>query len=654
MNIFHLGIYAINELFSFLEYKKRLQICKISKRLLKILYIKKASFKLYNFLINSFAKYNISSLNLQNIYEKTFEYFKKDLEAKEINLIISYFLHSLPKNHPVKEGMIKLNPLFKNYHEFLNIDCQDFVLKFVSLYDIPKNNLLKNEKITSLDINFTVSSSMEKEIPIISENLNYLLSLNQYKNIQIIIVGEEVFTQDSFDYINLDKLEKLQLSYMNLSSKDIIYFLTNIYESYKKYPLISLDLSSNTLDDECTDLLCQVIENNFLELKKINLHGNNFTSIGAEKILHKFHKTLEIDIALNKLLNGEIDLFNKYNNSAKELKIISNFRFHVKNDFQDNTLEQFYNKYKDLKYIELYENKYLSNEEDEYKGIQKPFKNISSCLNKMKKIEKINFTGTYNAGNILEECDNSFLEQIKDYSISFCKISKKSIEITEKMKNLEDFSCFKAALKYELMTNLINSLKNNTNLTRLSLSHADLDSKSVELLINSITNMKHLLRFSIDENYIGVNSIIQIINSLSANCHDLSNLNISKTIEPHTKGLKELWDSLTNIYNLNQFICQDNHINSKDMLLLKDKLSNNFIMLNKINFSYNADIDTNVLNDFLPVFKKYFNHVEALALWGVGIISKEDIIKFRNIFPGRIRIRNTKNNKKKNFNNNNN
>ena len=203
------------------------------------------------------------------------------------------------------------------------------------------------------------------------------------------------------------------------------------------------------------------------------------------------------------------------------------------------------------------------------------------------------------------------------------------------------------------MINLNNSLKNNANLRRLSLSHADLDSKSVELLINSITNMKHLLSFSIDENYIGVNSIIQIINSLSANCHDLSNLNISKTIEPHTKGLKELWDSLTNIYNLNQFICQDNNINCKDMLLFKDKLSNNFIMLNKIDFSYNADIDSNLLNDFLPVFKEYFNHVEVLALWGVGFISKEDIIKFRNIFPGRIRLRNTKNIKKKNSNNNN-
>ena len=90
---------------------------------------------------------------------------------------------------------------------------------------------------------------------------------------------------------------------MDLSSNDIINFFTKVYDSHKKYPLISLDLSSNKLDDECSDILCWVIEINFPELQKINIHGNNFTSYGAEKILKKFHKIIEIDIALNKIAN---------------------------------------------------------------------------------------------------------------------------------------------------------------------------------------------------------------------------------------------------------------------------------------------------------------------------------------------------------------
>ena len=46
----------------------------------------------------------------------------------------------------------------------------------------------------------------------------------------------------------------------------------------------------------------------------------------------------------------------------------------------------------------------------------------------MKQVENINFTGTYKAGKILEKCDNSFLEQLKDYSLSYCKLSNKCVE----------------------------------------------------------------------------------------------------------------------------------------------------------------------------------------------------------------------------------
>ena len=649
MNLFNLGNFLINELFSFLEYKRRLQICSRSNKLLKILSIKKASFKLYHYLINLFKKYNITSFNLQNLYNKIFEYFDKDLETEEINLIFSSFIQSLPIN-PIKDEMVKLSPLFTKYNEFLGIECSDFVLKLVSLYEINKNNSLKNKKITTINIKFTFSSSMEKDISILQENLNYLLSLNQYKNIQIKIIGEGIFTKYSFDYINLEKLEKIQLSYMDLSSNDIIYFFNKVYNSNKEYPLISLDLSLNKLDDECADLLCLVIEINFPKLQKINMHGNNFTSIGAEKILQKFHKIKEIDITLNKLGEREIDLFNIYNNSSKELKIISNFRFNIRKDFKDNALEDFYEKFSDLKNIEFEENSvhvsqllemenYLPKEEEEV--IKKQVNNISSCLNKMKKLEKIYFNGTYKAGTILEKCDNSFLEQIKTYYFSYCKISNKCIEITKRMKNLESFYFFRVPLTHELMLSINNLINNNLkNLRELSIYHTFLNSKEVKGLIDMIKNMKYLSKFSISENDIGSNSIIQFIKNISENCHELTFLDISKTIEPHKEGLDELWDYLSNIYNLNILECQDNYINAKDMLLFKNKLSNNFIMLNKIDFSYNKDINADVLNDILPEFQKYFNHAEALLFWGVGTINVEELNKFRELFPGRIRLRN--------------
>lgn len=541
--------------------------------------------------------------------------------------------------------MIKLSPLFNKYNEFLGIEYSDYVLKLVSLYGISKNNSLKNKNIIALDINLTFSFSMQKDISILQENLNYILSLNHYKNIQIKIFGEGILTKYSFDYINLEKLEKLKLSYMDLSSNDIIYFFNKVYNSNKQYPLISLDLSLNNLDDECADLLCLVIEINFPELQKINLHGNNFTSIGAEKILKKFHMIKEIDITLNKLGEREIDLFNIYNTSSKELKIISKFRFNIKKDFEDNALEDFCKKFSVLKNIEFEENsidisqiiemeKYLPKEEDE--AIQKQVNNISFCLNKMKKLEKIYFNGTYKAGKILEKCDNSFLEQIKTYYFSYCKISNKCIEITKKMKNLESFYLFRVPLTQELMQR-INNLKNQRE---LSLNHNFLNSKKVKGLIDMIKNMKHLSKFSISENDIGSNSIIQFVKNISENCHELTILDISKTIESHKEGLYELWEYLSNIYNLNIFKCQDNYINAKDMLLFKSKLSNNFIMLNEIDFSYNRDISADVLNDFLPEFQKYFNHAEDLAFWGVGTLNGEELRKFREMFPGRIRFRN--------------
>ena len=649
MNIFSLGIYLINEIFSFLEYKRRLQICSRSNKLLKILSIKKSSFKLYNYLISFSKKYNITSFNLQNIYNKIFEYFDKELGTEEINLIFSSFKQNLPFNL-IKNEMVKLSPLFNKYNEFLGIECSDFILKLVSLYEINKDNSLKNKKITALDISFTFSSSMEKDISFLQENLNYLLSLNQYKNIQIKIIGEGFFTKYSFDYINLEKLEKLHLSYMDLSSNDIIYFFNKVYNSNKEYPLISLNLSLNQLDDECVDLLCLVIEMNFPKLQEINMHGNNFTSIGAEKILQKFNTMKEIDFTLNKLGKREIDLFNKYNKSAKEIKIISNFRFNIRNDFKDNALEDLCIKFSNLKIIEFEENslgvnqlmemeKYIPKEDEEV--IQQQIKNISSCLNKMKKLEKIYFYGSYKAGQILEKCDDSFLEQIKNYYSSNCKISNKCIEITKRMKNLESFSFFRVPLTDELMLSLNNLMNNNLkNLRELSLYQTFLNSKTIKGLINMIKNMKHLFRFSISENDIGSYSVIQFVKNISENCHELTILDISKTIEPHTEGLDELWDSLSNIYNLNILECQDNYINSKDILLFKNKLSNNFIMLNKLDLSYNNDISVNVLNDFLPEFKKYLNHAEALFFWGVGTLNDEELSKFREIFPGRIRLRN--------------
>ena len=644
MNIFSLGIYLIKELFSFLEYKRRLQISSRSNKLLKILSIKKASFKLYNYLIKFFKKYNITSFNLQNLYNKIFEYFDKELGTEEINLIFSSFIRSLPIN-PIKDEMIKLSPLFNKYNEFLGIEFSDYILKLVSLYGINKNNSLKNKNITALDINTTFSFSMKKDISILQENLNYLLSLNQYKNIQIKIFGEGILTKYSFDYINLEKLEKLKLSYMDLSSNDIIYFFNKVYNSNKQYPLISLDLSLNNLDDECADLLCLVIEINFPKLQKINLHGNNLTSIGAEKILQKFHMIKEIDITLNKLGEREIDLFNIYNKSSKELKIISNFKFNIRNDFEDNDLEDFGKKFCNLKNIEFEENsldisqlmemeKYLPKEEDEV--IQKQVNNISFCLNKMKKLEKIYFNGTYKAGKILEKCDNSFLEQIKTYYFSYCKISNKCIEITKKMKNLESFYLFRVPLTHKLMQ----SINNLLNLRELSLDNNFLNSKAVKGLIDMIKNMKHLSKFSISENDIGSNSIIQFVKNISENCHELTFLDISKTIESHKEGLYELWEYLSNIHNLNILKCQDNYINAKDMLLFKNKLSNNFIMLNEIDFSYNKDISADVLNDFLQEFQKYFSHAEDLYFWGVGTLNGEELRKFREMFPGRIRLRN--------------
>ena len=649
MNIFKLGNFFINEIFLFLKYKKRLQLCQKSNLLSKILYIKKSSFKLYNFLINAFKKYNITSSNLQNIYNKTFEYFGNELGTEEINLIFSSFLESLNKT-PIKEGIVKLSSLFDYYYEFLGIECQEYELRFVSLYEIEKNDFLKNEKITNLNINFTLSSSMEKDISILNENLNYILSLNKYKNISIVIVGEGIFKQKSFDYINLEKLEKLKLSFMDISSNDIIYFFTKVYDSHKKYPLIDLDLSSNKLDDECSDLICWVIELNFPKLKKINIHGNNFTSDGAKRILEKLNQTKEIDIALNKVGKEESDIFDKYNKDAKDLKIITDFKFNIRNDFNEE-LDYFYDKFKDLTKIELFENNsvdvnqlsnlenYLENESDDV--INKQLNNISLILNKLKLIDNIIFTGTYKSGKILNKCDNIFLEQIKEYNFSYCKLSNICIEVTEKMKNLESLYFLYAPLNIELITILSNSIQKKLfNLKGLSLYHTFLNSKSGELLVNMLCNMKNLNNFIIAENDIGTEIIIKIIKCLSENCHDLNNLDISKTINKHFEGLNDLWDYLSKIYNLNKLKIQDNYINNYDMELFKEKLSDYFIMLNQLDLSYNSDIDGNVLNNFLPELKQYLNQIEVISFWGVGYLKEEELNKFREIFPGRIKLRN--------------
>ena len=640
MNILDLRSYPINEIFSFLEYKRILQICKRSNALSKILYIKKSSYKLYYFLNNTFKKYNVIPLNLQNIYNKTFDYFENELGTEEINLIFSNFLEGL--GNKFKNAIVKLSPLFDYYYEFLGIKNQQFELKLVSLYNIEKNDFLKNEKIISLDINFTISSSMEKDISTLNENLNYLLSLNKYKSISIVIIGEGIFKQNSFEHINLENLEQLKLSFMELSSQDIIDFFTKVFDSHKKYPLKYLDLSSNKLDDECSDLICWVIEINFPELKKINIHGNNFTSDGAERILEKLYKSKEIDLALNKVGKEETDIFNKFKD-GEGLKILTDFKFDIRKDFNDN-LENYYGKFKDLNKISLFENNDIINVNQVYKLeeflgkeendiIEKQINNISSCLNKMKLIDNINFTGTYKSGQILEKCENSFLEQIKEYSFSFSKLSNKSIEIMEKMKKLENIIFINSPLNNDLISILY-------TLKEISFTHNFLTSKSVDILIKIIQNTKNLKSFIIAENEIGKENIIKIVKSLSENCHDLNILDISKTMNKHNECVNELWDYLSKIYNLNKLKIQDNYINGNDLELFMKKFPDYFIMLNLIDFSYNEEIDNNILNQFLPELKKYLNFIEIIIFWGVGKLSEDELNKFRNIFPGRIKLRN--------------
>ena len=402
-----------------------------------------------------------------------------------------------------------------------------------------------------------------------------------------------------------------------------------------------MDLSSNNIDDKCVDLLCWVIEINFPDLQKINLHGNNFTSSGAEKILQKFHKIKKIDIALNKIGDEEVDLFKKYKKKAKKIKIISKHRFSIRYDFKDNILEDFNEQFNNLKEMELIGTKSISKEKDEI--IEKQVKNISYCLNKMKKLKNIEFYELYQtgAGKILEKCEYSLLKQIKIYSLAYCEITSKCIQVMEKMKNLESFRCIHSSFLGKSFL-ILNNL-NLSNLKALSLFHSSLNKNYTISLINLIKNMKNLTHFSIGENEIGTDSIIHIIRCLAENCHDLSILDISKTLNPHNEGLNELWDALINIYNLNKFNCQDNHINSKDMILFKNRLENNFIMLNLIDFSYNIEIYTTVLNDFLPNVKKYLNHVEVLSFLGVGISTEEEVIKFREILPGRIKIKKMRN-----------
>jgi hypothetical protein len=259
----------------------------------------------------------------------------------------------------------------------------------------------------------------------------------------------------------------------------------------------------------------------------------------------------------------------------------------------------------------------------------------------LKLIDNIIFTGTYKSGNILNKCDNKFLEQIKEYNLSYCKLSNNCIEIIEKMKNLESLYLLYAPLNIELITILSNSIKKKLfNLKSLSLYHTFLNSKSGEMLINMLSNMKNLINFIISENDIGTEIIIKILKCLSENCHDLNNLDISKTINEHFEGLNNLWDYLSQIYNLNKLKIQDNYINNYDMELFKEKLSDNFIMLNQLDLSYNSDIDGTVLSNFLPELKKYSNQIEVISFWGVGYLNEQELNKFREIFPGRIKLRN--------------
>ena len=647
MNIPSLAGYIVNNLFDFLSYDLMLKIVKYNNKLKDKLGIKQNIYSLYAFLKNEiFDKYNITYQNLQLIYEIIMKEFNDKLDDESINELLLFFMKN---NYIVFPKKINYNPLLEYSSQFSKLN---FPLNYIFICNGGLSLLnLENKNIKKIKIELSHCLNSKENV---EEDLRYVLSINSYEKINLSYFKKNYINNEILNSIKTNNLITLKLIEIKLDSETLNNFLRNL-SIRDLIKIRNLDFTLNKLDDNCAELLGDIIKTKMKDLEKLNIQGNKFTEFGFKIIIERIKynsKLKKLNFSWNKTGNELYELFNKHVNffeKLRELKLYSNSISFI-NENDKKIFLNFLINYCNLEYTDFFSTlesqEFLKNlpEKLNMKEIRLSSigKEVLVYLNKMNNLQLLQFINPINFYDFSGKFNNQILQKLKYfklYGLNFSQLN--CLTCIKNMINLEELEIYGELNKNSIEFFSKDICPNLKNLKVLSFSSNFLSGIDIEILIEGLKYLNNLEKINLSLNSnLNFKSLNLIVKQLSETNKKIIDCNFQLVSKNGFENFsQEFFINLSNLNNLQYLNLADNNINQNELNIFTQLIQNNkFKLLKCIDLSKNSSIDEFWIRDFLLILKKYLTQLEIIYLEECTYLEDIIIEEFNNYLPGRIYI----------------
>ena len=647
MNIPSLAGYIVKNLFDFLSYDLMLKIVKYNNKLKDKLGIKQNIYSLYAFIKNEiFDKYNITYQNLQLIYEIIMKEFNDKLDDESINELLLFFMKN---NYIVFPKKINYNPLLEYSSQFSKLN---FPLNYIFICNGGLSLLnLENKNIKKIKIEL---SHCLNSIENVEEDLRYVLSINSYEKINLSYFKKNYINNEILNSIKTNNLITLKLIEIKLDSETLNNFLRNL-SIRDLIKIRNLDFTLNKLDDNCAELLGDIIKTKMKDLEKLNIQGNKFTEFGFKIIIERIKynsKLKKLNFSWNKTGNELYELFNKHVNffeKLRELKLYSNSISFI-NENDKKIFLNFLINYCNLEYTDFFSTlesqEFLKNlpEKLNMKEIRLSSigKEVLVYLNKMNNLQLLQFINPINFYDFSGKFNNQILQNLKYfklYGLNFSQLN--CLSCIQNMINLEELEIYGELNKNSIEFFSKDICPNLKNLRVLSFSSNFLSGIDIEILIDGLKFLNNLEKINLSLNSnLNFKSLNLIVKQLSETNKKIIDCNFQLVSKNGFENFsQEFFINLSNLNNLQYLNLADNNINQNELNIFSQLIQNNkFKLLKCIDLSKNSSIDEFWIRDFLLILKKHLTQLEIIYLEECTYLEDIIIEEFNNYLPGRIYI----------------
>lgn len=610
------------DIFSYFKYERVLSLCQKSKRFQKYIDSSLLEYKLFFYLSKLRKLYLFKAQNIQLIYELLIQYNDNSLES--INKVFDFYIKE--KVIDIDKD-IKVKPFFPHSKEFMKLNCIETMNLYIYSLDYDNDfSYLMNKKVKNIKIN-TATAQNFYEISKQNENLNKLLSMNEYENIKIVQLLKGVWNNNTYYAINFTNLISLKLYYFKLNNDELSLFLNYLSTTGPYSNLSIIELVSMGLTDTCCDILGKVFKTTFPNIETISLQGNKITVTGLEELIShiKFLSKLRtIDFTLNLFgINGYtiIEKNSQYFQKLEEIKMNNQT---MDFSFKDEDLINAVSKFPNLKHIDFYEIKNLRqytknifHPKFTYLRIIDPSKSISSYLSGLSNLKELSIVYSINIYEVLSQLSYDFCQSLTYLGIVYCEsFNEKSLLMLKNFSNVQTLDLHQDNLSDEKILYLSKEVfPSLTKLKVLNLKNNNITGNIDNSFYNNLTQLIHLEKLDISHNILmGPQALSKVIKALNEkdikiryfNCESCNNIESNL-------DWSSFWENCAKCYNLEKLMLSFNNLNDDDISKFIELIGKYFKSLVFLDLSFNEDISETSITKIINK-KEYLDNINRIML----------------------------------------